>query len=145
MSVYITNSPEETEELGFRLAKSLKGGEVVAFRGGLGMGKTCFTRGLARGLGFKGDVTSPTFALINEYIGGRLPLYHFDMYRISGWEDLYSTGFFDYIEQGGVIAAEWSENIENALPESTVTVTFVRLDDNKREVTVNGACLEEEK
>ncbi|HAL19681.1 MAG TPA: tRNA (adenosine(37)-N6)-threonylcarbamoyltransferase complex ATPase subunit type 1 TsaE [Ruminococcaceae bacterium] len=145
MSVYITNSPEETEELGLKLAKSLKGGEVVAFRGGLGMGKTCFTRGLARGLGFKGDVTSPTFALINEYIGGRLPLYHFDMYRISGWEDLYSTGFFDYIEQGGVIAAEWSENIENALPESTVTVTFVRLDDNKREVTVNGACLEEEK
>lgn len=145
MSVYITNSPEETEELGLKLAKSLNGGEVVAFRGGLGMGKTCFTRGLARGLGFKGDVTSPTFALINEYIGGRLPLYHFDMYRISGWEDLYSTGFFDYIEQGGVIAAEWSENIENALPESTVTVTFVRLDDNKREVTVNGACLEEEK
>ena len=145
MSVYITNSPEETEELGLKLAKSLKGGEVVAFRGGLGMGKTCFTRGLARGLGFKGDVTSPTFALINEYIGGRLPLYHFDMYRISGWEDLYSTGFFDYIEQGGVIAAEWSQNIENALPESTVTVTFVRLDDNKREVTVNGACLEEEK
>ena len=145
MSTYITNSPEETEELGFKLAKSLKGGEVVAFRGGLGMGKTCFTRGLARGLGFKGDVTSPTFALINEYIGGRLPLYHFDMYRISGWEDLYSTGFFDYIEQGGVIAAEWSENIENALPESTVTVTFVRLGDNKREITVNGACLEEEK
>ncbi len=145
MSTYITNSPEETEELGFRLAKSLKGGEVVAFRGGLGMGKTCFTRGLARGLGFKGDVTSPTFALINEYIGGRLPLYHFDMYRISGWEDLYSTGFFDYIEQGGVIAAEWSENIENALPESTVTVTFVRLGDNKREITVNGACPEEEK
>ncbi len=145
MSTYITNSPEETEELGFRLAKSLKGGEVVAFRGGLGMGKTCFTRGLARGLGFKGDVTSPTFALINEYIGGRLPLYHFDMYRISGWEDLYSTGFFDYIEQNGVIAAEWSENIENALPESTVTVTFVRLGDNKREITVNGACPEEEK
>lgn len=145
MSTYITNSPEETEELGFRLAKSLKGGEVVAFRGGLGMGKTCFTRGLARGLGFKGDVTSPTFALINEYIGGRLPLYHFDMYRISGWEDLYSTGFFDYIEQNGVIAAEWSENIENVLPESTVTVTFVRLGDNKREITVNGACPEEEK
>ena len=145
MSTYITNSPEETEELGFRLAKSLKGGEVVAFRGGLGMGKTCFTRGLARGLGFKGDVTSPTFALINEYIGGRLPLYHFDMYRISGWEDLYSTGFFDYIEQNGVIAAEWSEKIENALPESTVTVTFVRLGDNKREITVNGACPEEEK
>lgn len=145
MNKYITNSPEETESIGFKLANSLKGGEVVAFRGGLGMGKTCFTRGLARGLGFKGDVTSPTFALINEYIGGRLPLYHFDMYRISGWEDLYSTGFFDYIEQGGVIAAEWSENIENALPRNTITVTFERIDDNKREITIDGAVLEEQK
>lgn len=89
MKKYTTKSPEETESIGFRLAQTLRGGEVIAFRGGLGMGKTCFTRGLARGLGFTGTVTSPTFALINEYIGGRLPLYHFDMYRISGWEDLY--------------------------------------------------------
>ncbi len=145
MRKYISNSPEETEELGARLAKKLSGGEVVAFKGGLGMGKTCFTRGLAKGLGFNGEVTSPTFALINEYIGGRLPLYHFDMYRISGWEDLYSTGFFEYLEEGGVIAAEWSENIENALPQSTVTVSFVRIDDNTREIEISGGpALEEE-
>lgn len=145
MRKYISNSPEETEELGERLAKKLSGGEVVAFKGGLGMGKTCFTMGLAKGLGFNGEVTSPTFALINEYIGGRLPLYHFDMYRISGWEDLYSTGFFEYLEEGGVIAAEWSENIENALPQSTVTVSFVRIDDNTREIEISGGpTLEEE-
>ena len=133
---YYSSSPEETEALGEELGKQLCGGEVIAYRGGLGMGKTCFTRGLARGLGFGGDVTSPTFALINEYIGGRLPLYHFDMYRITGWDDLYSTGFFDYLETGGVIAAEWSENIENILPQGTVTVTFERIGDNSRKITV---------
>ena len=145
MKAYNTKSPEETESIGFNLAQTLHGGEVIAFRGGLGMGKTCFTRGLARGLGFTGTVTSPTFALINEYVGGRLPLYHFDMYRISGWEDLYSTGFFEYLEEGGVIAAEWSENIENALPQSTVTVSFRRIDDNTREIEISGgSALEEE-
>ena len=138
METYITESPEETEKLGFALAKKLKGGETIAYRGGLGAGKTCFTRGVAAGLGFKGGVTSPTFALINEYIGGRLPLYHFDMYRVSGWEDLYSTGFFDYLEEGGVVAAEWSENIENALPENTITVSFARLSDTRREIKIEG-------
>ena len=136
MKEYYSSSPEETEALGEELGKQLCGGEVIAYRGGLGMGKTCFTRGLARGLGFKGDVTSPKFARINEYIGGRLPLYHFDMYRITGWDDLYSTGFFDYLETGGVIAAEWSENIENILPQGTVTVTFERTGDNSRKITV---------
>ena len=139
MKKYTTKSPEETESIGFRLAQTLRGGEVIAFRGGLGMGKTCFTRGLARGLGFTGTVTSPTFALINEYIGGRLPLYHFDMYRISSWEDLYSTGFFEYAEQGGVIAAEWSENIENALPAGTVTVSFEQTGENERVINIDGA------
>lgn len=143
MEKYITSSPEETEKLGFELGKKLRGGEVIAYRGGLGMGKTCFTRGLALGLGYTGEVTSPTFALINEYLDGRLPLYHFDMYRISGWEDLYSTGFFEYLEQGGVIAAEWSENIENALPENTVTVSFKALGDEKREITINGIELKD--
>ena len=143
MEKYITSSPEETEKLGFELGKKLRGGEVIAYRGGLGMGKTCFTRGLALGLGYTGEVTSPTFALINEYLGGSLPLYHFDMYRISGWEDLYSTGFFEYLEQGGVIAAEWSENIENALPENTVTVSFKALGDEKREITINGIELKD--
>ena len=138
MEKYITSSPEETEKLGFELGKKLLGGEVIAYKGGLGMGKTCFTRGLAAGLGYNGEVTSPTFALINEYLGGRLPLYHFDMYRISSWEDLYSTGFFDYQEMGGVIAAEWSENIENALPENTITVSFKALDETKREIIIDG-------
>ena len=138
MKKYITSSPEETEKLGFELGKKLLGGEVIAYKGGLGMGKTCFTRGLASGLGYNGEVTSPTFALINEYLGGRLPLYHFDMYRISSWEDLYSTGFFDYQEMGGVIAAEWSENIENALPENTITVSFKALDETKREIIIDG-------
>lgn len=138
MEKYLTDSPEKTEQLGFLLGNSLKGGEVIAYRGELGMGKTCFTRGLAKGLGFNGDVTSPTFALINEYIGGRLPLYHFDMYRISDWDELYSTGFFEYSELGGMIAAEWSENIEGALPENTITVSFKRLGDTEREITIDG-------
>ena len=136
MKKYITSSPEETEKLGFELGKKLLGGEVIAYKGGLGMGKTCFTRGLAKGLGYKGDVTSPTFALINEYLGGRLNLYHFDMYRISTWEELYSSGFFEYIEEKGVVAAEWSENIENALPENTVYVEIKDLDQDKREILI---------
>lgn len=137
----ITNSPVETEQLAERIAEKLSGGEVIAFRGGMGMGKTYFTRGLARGLGFDGFVTSPTFALVNEYIGGRLPLYHFDMYRVEGWEDLYSTGYFDYLEMGGVIAAEWSENIEAALEGKVITIEFSRIDDNVRKITVTGVDL----
>lgn len=136
MEEYISNSPEETEKIGANLAKSLKGGEVIAYQGNLGMGKTCFTRGLAKGLGYNGEVTSPTFNLINEYIGGRLSLYHFDMYRISSWEDLFSTGYFDYIEAGGVIAAEWSENIENALDENAIYVEISRIDDTTRKIVI---------
>ncbi len=137
----ITYSPAETEQFAERLAYKLSGGEVIAFRGGMGMGKTCFTRGLAKGLGFEGQVTSPTFALVNEYTGGRLSLYHFDMYRVESWEDLYSTGYFDYLESGGVIAAEWSENIENALEGKVITVEFERIDDNVRKITVTGEGL----
>lgn len=136
MEIFISDSPKKTEEIAETLAKKLDGGEVIAFRGGLGMGKTCFTRGLGLGLGFRGEVTSPTFALINEYIGGRLPLYHFDMYRISSWDELYSSGFFEYIEDGGIVAAEWSENIENALPDNTWYVEFEYLSDNERKITV---------
>ena len=136
MENFVSNSPNMTEEIAKDLAKTLKGGEVIAFRGDLGMGKTCFTRGLAAGLGFSGDVTSPTFALINEYIGGRLPLYHFDMYRISSWDELYSSGFFEYIEENGVVAAEWSENIENALPDNTIYVEFLKTDDNSRNIKI---------
>ena len=141
MTEFISNCPAETESFAEKLASKLSGGEVIAFRGGMGMGKTCFTRGLARGLGFEGSVTSPTFALVNEYIGGRLPLYHFDMYRVEGWEDLYSTGYFDYIEMSGVIAAEWSENIETALEGKVITVEFERLSDECRKITVTGVDL----
>lgn len=136
MEKYISNSPEMTESVAEKLAENLTGGEVIAFRGGLGMGKTCFTRGLAKGLGFKGEVNSPTFALINEYLGGRLPLFHFDMYRISSWEELYSSGFFEYVEEGGIVAAEWSENIDGALPNSTIYVEIKNIDENAREIYI---------
>lgn len=139
MTEFITNSPAETVALAQRLAKGLVGGEIIAFRGGMGMGKTCFTRGLALGLGFSGQVSSPTFALVNEYIGGRLPLYHFDMWRIENWEDLYSSGFFDYADTDGVIAAEWSENIEGALQnQNVITVNIERLSDMSRKITIDG-------
>ena len=136
MEEYISKSESDTESIAEDFAKTLSGGEVIAFRGGLGMGKTCFTRGLARGLGFSGAVTSPTFALINEYIGGRLSVYHFDMYRISSWEELYSSGFFEYSEENGVVVAEWSENIENALPENTVYIEFQRLSEESRRISI---------
>lgn len=136
MECFISKSPIDTENIGKALGEKINSGVVIAFVGGLGMGKTCFTRGLAVGLGSTDTVTSPTFALVNEYLSGRLPLYHFDMYRVSGWEDLYSTGFFDYIEEGCVLACEWSENIENALPENTLFVEFERLSDTERKITI---------
>ena len=133
-----TTSPRETELLGERLAQQLKGGEVLALFGGMGMGKTAFTRGLAHGLDVQEPVSSPTFALVNEY-AGRLPLYHFDMYRVTSWDDLYSTGFFDYLETGGVLVIEWSENIEEALPENTVKIIFKRENgENDREIEIEG-------
>lgn len=135
-SVFVSNSPIDTKKIAAELAATLQGGEVIAFYGDLGMGKTCFVTGLADGLGFSGEVSSPTFAIINEYLGGRLNLYHFDMYRVSGWDDLYSTGYFEYMESGGVLAVEWSENIEAALPENTIRVTIKRLDETRREITV---------
>lgn len=138
MMEYISHSPEETEQIAYTLAQTLQGGETVAFFGGLGMGKTCFVRGLAKGLGYKGSVSSPTFAIVNEYKGGKFDLYHFDMYRISNWEDLFSTGFYDYLEYDNIIAVEWSENIEAALPDNTVRVTFTRLSDTQRKITIEG-------
>lgn len=136
MQEFFSDSPEKTEEFAFNLAKTLQGGTVIAFIGGMGMGKTHFTRGLARGLGFRGDVSSPTFAIINEYRGGRLPLFHFDMYRIEGWEDLDSCGFFDYMNENGVIAVEWSENILAALPDNTLYITIESLGETSRKITV---------
>ena len=133
MSVIITDSVQKTEEYGEMLAKELRAGDVVAMFGGMGMGKTQLVRGLARGLGLDAEVSSPTFALVHDY-GGDPPLVHFDMYRISGWEDLYSTGFFDYQESGAILAVEWSENIEQALPENAVRLYFTRIDDSTRQI-----------
>ena len=135
-----TESAEETELLGERLAARLRGTEVIALFGGLGMGKTAFTRGLARGLGVTDGVSSPTFALVNEY-RGRFPVFHFDMYRVLSWDDLYSTGFFDYLDTG-VLVIEWSENIEGALPDNAVRITIARgAHDEQRIFTIEGAQL----
>lgn len=138
MQTFYSSSPTETEKIAENFASSLKGGEIIAFKGNLGMGKTCFVRGLARGLGSNDTVNSPTFALMNEYNGGRLPLFHFDMYRINNWEDLYSSGYFDYAEMGGVLAVEWSENIENALDDNTIFITIERLNENERKITIGS-------
>ena len=142
MNRFITNSAEETERLGERIASKLKGTEVIALFGGLGMGKTAITRGLARGLGADDVVSSPTFALVNEY-SGRVPVYHFDMYRVASWDDLYSTGFFDYLDTG-VLIIEWSENIEGALPENALRITISRGEnDNQRIFDIEGVTLED--
>lgn len=144
MTEYLTRSPEDTEVLAAKLANQLKPGMVVAFFGGMGMGKTAFTRGLAKGMGITEDVSSPTFALVNDY-GGNPPLVHFDMYRISTWDDLYSTGFFDYIDMGAVLAVEWSENIENALPEDVVRITITHgEEENDRIILVEGDSINED-
>lgn len=139
----LTRSEAETEALGARLAAALNPGAVVAYRGGLGMGKTAFTRGLARGLGYKGRVTSPTFTIVNEYEGGRLPLFHFDMYRLEGADALFDIGWEDYLDRGGVCAVEWSELTEEALPPETVFVTIARSPEgeNARVITIEGVDL----
>lgn len=137
MQKFISNSEQQTEEIAQGLADTLNGDEVIAMFGGLGAGKTAFTRGLARGLGIDDGVSSPTFALVHEY-NGRFILYHFDMYRISGFDDLYSTGFFDYLGNG-VMVIEWSENIEAFLPSERITVRIRKLSDSQREITIEGA------
>lgn len=142
MLEFISSSEKDTEQIGEQLAAKLKGGEVIAFRGDLGAGKTCFTRGLAKGLGYDGAVTSPTFALINEYRGGRLDIFHFDMYRVCDWDSLYSTNFFEYLDEGGVVVAEWSENIDGALDkENTIYVTIDKTGDNSRTIKISGVDL----
>ncbi|MBQ4363840.1 MAG: tRNA (adenosine(37)-N6)-threonylcarbamoyltransferase complex ATPase subunit type 1 TsaE [Oscillospiraceae bacterium] len=136
-----TNSPEETIEFGKRIGSVLKGGEVIAYKGDLGMGKTTLTRGIAMGLGLDDIVSSPTFALVNEYRGGRLTLYHFDMYRINTAEALESTGYYDYLSDDSVICVEWSENTAGLLDE-TVTITISGQGDT-RTITVEPDIFEE--
>ena len=138
---YLSHSPAQTEAIGESLGKQLRRGSVVAYRGGLGMGKTAFTRGLARGLGCTGRVTSPTFTIVNEY-SGTLPLFHFDMYRLDSSDALFDIGWEDYLERGGVCAVEWSENVADALPEDALTVTIARgSGENDRIITVEGGDL----
>ncbi len=144
MVEYITNSYEETFRTARETAMKLKKGDVVLFRGEMGAGKTAFTKGIADYFGVKDTVTSPTFALVHEYYGGSLPIFHFDLYRISGFDELYSIGFYDYPDRGGIIIIEWSENVEglsDEFPES-VTIEITKLSDNGRKITVKGGSFE---
>ena len=135
---FLTHSPEETEKTGAELARTLSPGADIAFRGDLGAGKTAFTRGLARGLGCRETVTSPTYTLVNEDLSGRMPLFHFDMYRLSSSDELFDIGWEDYLERGGVCAVEWSENVADAL-DGAITVTIEKLGEDCRKITVEGA------
>lgn len=136
----VTTSPEETIEFAKNIGKKLHGGDVIAYIGGLGVGKTTFTRGLCIGLGIGDIVTSPTFSLVNEYKSDKSDkvLYHFDMYRILDSLDLETTGFYDYMSENNILAIEWSENIRDALPQNTVYIKITRLDENKREIEIIG-------
>ena len=134
---HLTHNESETEALGARLAETLSPGTVVAYQGGLGMGKTAFTRGLAKGLGCTDMVTSPTYTIVNEYLSGRIPLFHFDMYRLASSDDLWDIGWEDYLERGGVCAVEWSENVEDAL-EGAIDVTIEKTGEESRRITIEG-------
>ena len=139
---WITNSEQETEQLGFRVGCALKPGSVIAYTGDLGAGKTAFTRGLARGLDIPERVTSPTFNIVNEYEGGRLPLFHFDMYRLGGSDELFDIGWEDYLARGGVCAVEWSENVDDALDGDTVRIDIRRGEhDSQRRISIKGVEL----
>ena len=138
MKEYISNSKEETVAIAKSIVPLLSNHDIIFFDGGLGMGKTAFCQGLCDGLGIKATVTSPTFAIVNDY-GGNPPLVHFDMYKVESWEDLYSSGYYDYMDMGAVLCVEWSENIENALPDDVIRVTINRGDgENERIITIEG-------
>ena len=135
---YLSHSPEETEHIGEMLGRRLRPGTVVAYCGGLGMGKTAFTRGLARGLGCAGRVTSPTFTIVNEY-DGATPLFHFDMYRLGSSDELFDIGWEDYLTRGGVCAVEWSERVDDAMPADTLWVDIARgTGESDRIITITG-------
>jgi tRNA threonylcarbamoyladenosine biosynthesis protein TsaE len=134
---FISNSPEETEKIGEKLAKALPAGTILAYRGDLGAGKTAFTRGLARGLGANEPVTSPTYTIVNEYLSGRLPLFHFDMYRLRSADDLFDIGWEDYLDRNGICAVEWSENVAEAM-EDAVFITIQKTGESSRRIIVEG-------
>ena len=134
---FITSSPAQTETVGEKLGKVLQPGTVIAYRGDLGAGKTAFTRGLARGLGCRESVTSPTYTIVNEYLTGRIPLFHFDMYRLASADDLWDIGWEDYLDRGGVCAVEWSENVTEAM-EDALIVTIEKTGEESRQITIEG-------
>ena len=138
---FLTHSPEETEALGEALGRRLRGGEIVAYYGDLGAGKTAFTRGLARGLDISARVTSPTYTIVNEYTGGRLPLFHFDMYRLGSAEELFDIGWEDYLARDGVCAVEWSENVQEAM-QGAITVRMEKRSENTRCIRIEGSALD---
>ena len=134
---FITHNPAETEAVGAALARALHPGAVIAYRGDLGAGKTAFTRGLAQGLGCSEQVTSPTYTIVNEYLSGKMPLFHFDMYRLGSADDLWDIGWDDYLDRMGVCAVEWSENVDEAM-ENAIFVTIEKLGDEDRRITIEG-------
>lgn len=136
-----TNSENETERVGADLADKLKAGDVIALYGDLGAGKTAFVRGLARGMGLKDMVSSPTFTIVNEYLG-ETPLFHFDMYRLSGSDELFEIGWEDYLERGGVCAVEWSENVKDAFPPEVIKVDIHKESENVRKISIDFGCKE---
>ncbi len=140
MSVFISRSERETEDLGAKFAASLEAGAVVAMYGDLGAGKTAFVRGMARGMGLECRVSSPTFTIVNEYLGAR-ELIHFDMYRLSCADELFDIGWEDYLRRGAVCAVEWSENVEDAFFGDEIRVTIEKLSDTERKITIEGAEL----
>lgn len=137
MREYFSNSVSETEKIAAEFAAELKEGDVIAYIGGLGVGKTAFTRGLAKGLNVKGEISSPTFALVHEYRGNP-SLYHFDMYRIHSMDDLYSAGYFDYLDLNQIIAIEWSENITDYLEDNTIFIEIIPVGEEKRSIKIYG-------
>ena len=137
----ITKSPEQTELLGKKLAELLRPGDVIAYYGDLGAGKTAFTRGLAAGLGIREAVTSPTYTIVNEYLSGRMPLFHFDMYRLSSSEELFDIGWEDYLARSGVCAVEWSENVADALTDAiSITIEKDPAQLDWRKITIEGGA-----
>ena len=137
--IFETNSPAETEAIGAALGKIIEPGTVIAYRGDLGAGKTAFTRGLAKGLGCTEIVTSPTYTIVNEYLGGRIPLFHFDMYRLRSSDDLFDIGWEDYLDRGGVCAVEWSENVADAM-EDAIIITIEKTGIESRRITIEGGA-----
>ena len=134
-----THSADETQALGQKLAKLLQPGDVIAYFGDLGAGKTALTRGIAQGLGVTDLVTSPTYTIVNEYLTGRIPLFHFDMYRLGSSDELFDIGWEDYLARGGVCAVEWSENVEDALRDAIhITIEKDPLEPDTRRITIEG-------